>query len=402
MAQNGSTPGPLAGIRVIDLSRVLAGPLCTMNLGDMGAEVIKVEQPGRGDETRGWGPPFAGDESAYFLAVNRNKRSITLNLKDPRGLDLLKTLVRSADVMVENFKVGTLDRWGLTAAWREREAPGLVHCQITGYGSAGPRGGLPGYDFLLQAESGLMSITGAADGAPAKLGVAIVDVCTGLYAAMGILAALNARKRTGRGQTVEATLYATSVAMLINVAANYLISGTPPGRYGNGHPNIVPYRVFDCADGQIAIAVGNDGQFANLAGCLGHREWADDDRFRTNADRVRNRGSVDDMIGAAVATRTVDAVLASLEDAAVPCGPINSVATTLEHAQTRACNMVVDVDHPTAGPIRTLGIPYGFSDTPAAIDRPPPPLGADTDQVLTDIVGLAPATIEAYRRDGVI
>ena len=402
MAQNGSTPGPLAGLRVIDLSRVLAGPLCTMNLGDMGAEVIKVEQPGRGDETHGWGPPFAGDESAYFLAVNRNKRSITLNLKDPRGLDLLKTLVRSADVMVENFKVGTLDRWGLTAAWREREAPGLVHCQITGYGSAGPRGGLPGYDFLLQAESGLMSITGEADGAPAKLGVAIVDVCTGLHAAMAILAALNARKRTGRGQIVEATLYATSVSMLINVAANYLISGTPPGRYGNGHPNIVPYRVFDCADGQIAIAVGNDGQFANLAACLGHREWADDDRFRTNADRVRNRTTVDGLIGAALATRTVDAVLASLEAAVVPCGPINSVATTLEHAQTRACDMVVEVDHPTAGPIRTLGIPYGFSDTPAAIDRPPPPLGADTDQVLSEIVGLAPATIEAYRRDGVI
>lgn len=394
--------GPLAGLRVIDLSRVLAGPLCTMNLGDMGAEVIKVEQPGSGDETRGWGPPFVGGESAYFLSVNRNKLSVTLNLKEPRGLELLKTLLRSADVLVENFKVGTLEGWGITAAWREREAPRLVHCQITGYGDTGPSAGLPGYDFLLQAECGLMSITGAEDGAPAKLGVAIVDVCTGMHAAMGILAALNARARTGRGQKVEATLYATGLSMLINVAANYLATGVAPGRYGNSHPSIAPYRPYACADGQIAVAVGNDMQFARLAACLGQPAWTDDDRFLHNPDRVHNRAILDQLIGDVLAADTLAVWLDRLQGAAVPCSPINTVNAAIEQAQTRAMDMVVELQHPTAGPIRSLGIPYRFSDTAAAIDRPPPVLGADTDQVLTQILGLAPATIDAYRRDGVI
>ncbi|MDE0113134.1 MAG: CoA transferase, partial [Albidovulum sp.] len=252
MTQDSEPLGPLDSVRVIDLSRILAGPFCAMNLGDLGAEVIKVEQPGKGDDTRSWGPPFVGEESAYFLGVNRNKRGITLNLKDPRGLDLLKSLLRSADVVVENFKSGTLEKWGITEEWREREAPRLIHCEITGYGNSGPRGGMPGYDFLMQAESGLMSITGDQDGDPMKLGVAIVDVCTGMYATVAILAALNARERTGRGQKIEATLFATGVSMLVNVASNYLASGKTRGRYGNGHPNIVPYRAFACADGNIA------------------------------------------------------------------------------------------------------------------------------------------------------
>ena len=402
MSSDPAEGGALSGIRVVDLSRILAGPLCTMNLGDLGAEVIKVEQPGRGDDTRGWGPPFAGKESAYFLGVNRNKQGITLNLKDVRGQELLRSLLRSADVLVENFKVGTLEGWGITDAWREREAPQLIHCQITGYGNRGPLAGMPGYDFLLQAESGLMSITGEQQGGPMKLGVAIVDVCTGLYAAMGILAALQARVRTGKGQRVEATLYASSISMLINVASNYLISGRTPGRFGNGHPNIVPYREFDCADGKIALAVGNDTQFVRLAECLGHPEWAVDPRFRRNADRVRNRDTTETMIAAVLGTRKTADWLADFRERAVPCGPLQTVDAALENPQTVACDMVVETDHAEAGPIRTLGIPYNLSDTPVSIRQPSPVLGADTDTVLEAILGMVPEEIDEYRRDGVI
>ncbi len=394
--------GALAGIRVIDLSRVLAGPLCTMNLGDLGAEVIKVELPGRGDDTRGWGPPFAGTESAYFLGVNRNKRGITLNLKEMRGQELLKSLLRSADVLVENFKVGTLEGWGITDAWREREAPRLIHCQITGYGSRGPRAGMPGYDFLLQAESGLMSITGEPEGDPTKLGVAIVDVCTGMYAAIGILAALQARHRTGKGQRVEATLYTSSISMLVNVASNYLISGKTPGRFGNGHPNIVPYRLFDCADGRMALAVGNDAQFARLSACLGHPEWAEDDRFRQNAERVKNREAIDGMIAEILCTRNRADWFARFWSQSIPCGPINAVDAALEDPQTGACDMVVEMEHATAGSIRTLGIPFRLSETPVSVRRAAPALGADTGEVLHGVLGVNSKEIEEYRRDGVI
>ncbi|MCY4542484.1 MAG: CoA transferase [Rhodobacteraceae bacterium] len=399
---NEERTGPLTGIRVIDLSRILAGPLCTMNLGDMGAEIIKVEQPGRGDDTRSWGPPFAATEAAYFLGVNRNKRGMTLNLKDPRGQRLLKSLLRSADVLVENFKPGTLDGWGISREWIASEAPQLVHCEITGYGNSGPRSALPGYDFLMQAESGLMSITGDKDGEPAKLGVAIVDVCTGMYAAMGILAALNSRTRTGVGQKVETSLYSTAISMLINVASNYLISGKSPQRYGNGHPNIVPYRAFACADGSIALAVGNDAQFARLANCLGHPEWAEDSSFQRNEDRVRNREAIDARISASLRLHNVDQLLELFRAKGIPCSPINDVDAAIEDLQTRASNMVVNIEHPTAGPMRMLGIPYIFSETPASIDLPPPPLGADTDHVLGKLLGLDEDTVAAYRREGVV
>ena len=402
MTRGSGQEGPLAGIRVIDLSRILAGPFCAMNLGDMGAEVIKIEQPGKGDDTRGWGPPFVGGESAYFLGVNRNKRGVTLNLKDVRGQELLKALLRTADVVVENFKAGTLDRWGITDAWRAREAPRLVHCAISSYGSSGPRAGMPGYDFLMQAESGLMSITGDSDGEPMKLGVAIVDVCTGMYATMGILAALNARAETGRGQRVDASLYSTGLSMLVNVASNYLISGKAPGRFGNGHPNIVPYRTFSCADGSLALAVGNDAQFARLAECLGHPEWAEDDKFRRNEDRVRNRKAVDAAVGKSLLTGNTSEWFDLLQSRGIPCSPINGVQAALEDPQTRACEMVTSLDHPIAGPIRTLGIPYSFSDTPASIVLPPPALGADTEAVLTRLLGLEPGAIEEYRREGVV
>lgn len=397
-----ASEGALAGIRVIDLTRILAGPFCTMNLGDLGAEIIKIEHPGRGDDTRGWGPPFAGGEAAYFLGINRNKRSVTINLRDERGKDLLRTLLKDADVLIENFKPGTLDRWGFTDQWMAEHAPRVVHCAITGYGAKGPKGGMPGYDFLLQAESGLMSITGEAAGEPAKLGVAIVDLCTGQYAAMCILAALHARGRTGRGQRLDLSLYNTSLSMLINVASNYLIAGTRPGRYGNGHPNIVPYRDYVCGEGEIALAVGNDAQFARFAQILGHPEWADRPRFKTNAARVTNRAEIDGLIIAALSAESAQEWTRVLEAEGIPCSKVNYVDEVLESEQTRANDMVIKMHHPTAGAIRILGIPYTFSDTPAAAQAPPPVLGADTDAVLTELAGLSGDEITALRADEVI
>ena len=288
--------GPMAGTRVIDLTRILAGPLCTMMLGDMGAEIIKVEPPGTGDDTRTWGPPFAAGEAAYFLGANRNKRSITLNMAAPVGQKVLTDLIGKADVLVDNFKLGTLDKWGFTDEWFEQNAPRLVRCSITGYGSSGPKAALPGYDFILQAESGLMSICGEQDGVPTKYGVAIVDVCTGMLACNAILAALNARHRTGKGQKVEVSLYESSLAMLVNVASNVLVSGKGGGRFGNGHPSIVPYTTYKAADAMIALAVGNDNQFARAAEVLGHPEWAKDERFAKNRSRVENRDTIDGLI----------------------------------------------------------------------------------------------------------
>src|SRR3954453_17755134 len=276
---NDDVNGPLAGTRVVDLTRILAGPLCTMMLGDMGAEVIKVEPPDKGDDTRNWGPPFVAGEAAYFLGVNRNKRSLTLNMAVPAGQKILAGLIEKADVLIDNFRIGTLEKWGFTDAWFEQHAPRLVRCSITGYGTSGPKAALPGYDFVLQAESGLMSICGAPGGEPTKYGVAIVDVCTGMLASNSILAALHARQRTGRGQKVEVSLFESSLAMLANVASNYLAGGKDGGRYGNGHASIVPYTTYSAADGMMSIAVGSDAQFAKMSAVLGHPEWAQDPRF---------------------------------------------------------------------------------------------------------------------------
>ena len=390
------------GIRVIDMTRILAGPFCTMNLGDMGAEIIKIEQPGKGDDTRAWGPPFAGSEAAYFLGINRNKKSITLNLKDSRGLEILKSLIRGADVLVENFKVGTLEKWGLTRNWMKENAPQVIHTQITGYGEKGPKAGMPGYDFLLQAESGLMAITGEENGSSMKLGVAIVDVCTGMYAAMSILGALNARARTGKGQKTSITLYDTALSVLVNVASNYLISGEKAGRYGNGHPNIVPYRDFQCGEGEIALAVGNDTQFSKLARLVGHPEWSDDERYQTNPSRVRNRVEVDAMVSKSLSSRSADEWIALFEEEGIPCSVVNSIGDALESEQSKVNNMIEEIVHPTAGLIRMLGIPYRFSDTPAAISVPPPELGADNESVLLKLAGVTADELELLKKDGVI
>ncbi len=397
-----SAQGPMAGTRVVDLTRILAGPLCTMMLGDMGADVIKVEPPGTGDDTRGWGPPFAAGEAAYFLGVNRNKRSLTLNVARPAGQKILASLIAKADVLIDNFKLGTRDKWGFTDAWFEQNAPQVVRCAITGYGSNGPKAAQPGYDFILQAESGLMSICGEPGGGPTKYGVAIVDVCTGMLACSSILAALNARHRTGKGQKVEVSLYETSLAMLVNVASNVLVSGKGGGRFGNGHPSIVPYTTYRAADAMIALAVGNDNQFARTAEVLGHPEWANDPRFKTNRVRVENRITIDGLIGDAFARDNADVWLSKLKAVGVPCGKINSVAAVLADPHTAARNMVETVKHPTVGALKMLGIPFKFSDTAPSVRRAPPTLGQHTDAILATELGLDANAIAQLRRDKVI
>ena len=393
--------GALTGLRVIDLSRVLAGPLCTQTLGDLGADVIKVERPGDGDDTRNWGPPWMGPLSAYFVGVNRNKRSVALNLGRPEGREVLDRLIRSGHVLVENFKRGTLERWGFDNAWFETNAPGMIRCSITGYGSSGPKSEAPGYDFILQAETGLMAITGEADGSPMKLGVAIVDICTGMQATIAILAALEARRRTGVGQRCEINLHDTGLHMLANVAANHLVSGEEPGRYGNGHPNIVPYRTYPAADGDLALAVGNDRQFKVLSDELGHPEWATDPRFATNPERVRNRDRVDRLVGEVILTRPRAEWVETFDRVGIPSGPINRVSEALSSPQTMARDMVLESEHSAFGSLRMLGLPIEMSGTPTSVRIEPPLLGADTESVLLEL-GYALVEIGRMRDAGVV
>jgi succinate---hydroxymethylglutarate CoA-transferase len=394
--------GPLAGLRVIDLTRVLAGPLCTMMLGDMGADVIKIEPPGTGDDTRNWGPPFVEGEAAYFLGVNRNKRSLTLNMAGKAGQEILAKLVKQADVLIDNFKLGTLPKWGFDDAWFEREAPRLVRCSITGYGPTGPKAALPGYDFILQAESGLMSICGAPDGVPTKYGVAIVDVCTGMLAGNAILAAINARHSTGRGQKIDLSLFETSLFMLVNVASNYLVAGRNGGRFGNGHPSIVPYTTYPTADATIAVGIGNETQFAKFTAMLGHPEWAKDTRFATNKDRVANRDALDGMIGQALSGDKAEVWLEKLKGIGIPSGRINSVAQAIDDPQAAARQMVETAEHPVAGALRMLGIPFKFSETPGSVRRAPPVLGQHTDEILQQELGMDAQAVAALRADKVI
>ena len=394
--------GALEGLRVLDLTRILAGPLCTMMLGDMGADVIKVEPPGTGDDTRTWGPPFADKESAYFLGVNRNKRSITLNMGMKPGQDILAKLIAQCDVLVENFKVGTLEKWGFGNDWLQANTPRVIRCSITGYGSTGPKAGLPGYDFILQAESGLMSICGDPQGEPMKYGVAIVDICTGMLACNSILAALEARHRTGKGQHVEVSLFDTSLAMLANVASNHLVSGRDARRFGNGHPNIAPYTAYPVTDGMIAVAVGNDAQFAKFSALLGKPEWATDPRYAKNPERVANRDALDAAVSAALREASAEDWIAKLSASGIPCGRINSVAQALSDPHTAARDMVRTVQHPTAGEVRMPGIPFRFSDTPASVRRAPPTLGQHTEQVLRDVLQLSEKRVDELRAAKVI
>ena len=399
--QSTNTPGALDGVRVLDLTRILAGPLCGMMLGDLGADVIKVEPP-NGDDTRTWGPPFIEGEATYFLGLNRNKRSLALNMAVKSGQAVLAALIKKSDVLIDNFKLGTLAKWGFTDAWFDEHAPKVIRCSITGYGATGPKAAQPGYDFILQAESGLMSITGPVDGTPTKHGVALVDVCTGMLASNAILAALNARHSTGRGQKVEVSLYESSLAMLVNVASNYLMIGKDAGRFGNGHPSIVPYTTFPAVDGMLALAVGNDAQFAKCAAVLGHPEWAQDERFTQNRSRVAHRDLIEGMIADVLKTNVLDAWIAKLQAAGVPCGKINSVKQALDDPQTAARDMIATAEHPKIGALKMLGTPFKLSGTPTSVRRAPPTLSQHADEILKQELGMDDAQIAALRRDKVI
>ncbi|MDZ7703860.1 MAG: CoA transferase [Trueperaceae bacterium] len=366
---------PLAGVRVADFSRVVAGPYCTMLLGDLGADVIKVEQPERGDDTRQWGPPYRAGESAYYLSLNRNKRSLTLDLKHADDFELATQLIRRSDVMIHNFRSGGAEALGLGYPDVKTLNPRLVYAQISGYGARGPEAHKPGYDLLAQALTGLMSITGPADGEPSKVGVAMVDVLAGLNAALGILVALYERQQTGTGRLVETSLFEAGLSSLINVASNYLVGGVMPKRYGNAHPNIVPYQQFWAADAPLVIAVGNDGQFARLVRVLGRPEWASDERFAHNADRVKHRDGLVGAIAAILVTRSREEWLEHLTTAAVPCAPVLNVADVLSHDQTAANTMIRRVPHPALGevPLVANGLKLDGAATP--VYRHPPLLG---------------------------
>ena len=384
-APNDAARGPLAGLRVLDLSRVLAGPLCTMVLGDLGADVIKVERPDSGDDTRQWGPPWAegpgGREAAYYLSVNRNKRSVTADLKSEDGRALVRRLAYQADVLVENFAPGMLEPWGLGFEQISRENPGLVFCSITGYGSDGPQAGRPGYDFAVQARAGWMAITGAPEGEPSKVGVALVDVITGQNAAVAILAALRERDRTGRGQRVETALFDSAVAALANVAQAALVTGAEPRRWGNAHATIVPYQSFHAADRPFAVAVGNDGQWKRLCRAVGAEELGEDPRFATNPLRVEHREALVPLLAVHFRGRSAAEWLALLEEAGVPCAPVQSVGEALADPVLRERGGLWEMTGPGYGRVATVASPLRLSRTPAAMRLPAPALGEHTREV---------------------
>jgi formyl-CoA transferase len=385
----------LDGVRVLDLSRVLAGPYCSMILGDLGADVIKIEAPGLGDDTRHWGPPFAqGGESAYFLCVNRNKRSMTLNLKSDQGLQILKDLIQQSDILIENFRVDTMEKWGLSYEALQLLKPGIIYCTITGYGYTGPYRLLPGYDFIIQAQGGVMSITGPKDGEPYKVGVAIADITAGLFACNAILAALFEHQRSGRGQRIDISLLDSQIAWLANVGSNYLISREQPVRYGNAHPNIVPYQTFKASDGYFALGIGNDSQWRQFCDKAGKKEWAEDIRFRTNANRVENRNDLIPLLDELFGQSKITHWLAILEAIGVPCGPINSIEQLFEDPQVRAREMVINVQHPSAGSIQMVASPLKIPTAPPSVRLPPPILGEHTVQVLRELLGFDDKTVQ--------
>lgn len=376
---------PLDGVFVLDFSRVLAGPYCTMQLADLGARVVKIEQPGRGDDTRAWGPPFVGGESAYFLSVNRNKESLALDLKHERARPILDALLSRADVVVENFRPGTMERLGLGYGDVAARHPRIVYCSISGFGQTGPRRAEAGYDAMMQAEGGLMSITGAPDGPPFRLGVAIGDIATGMFAVQGILAALFAREKTGRGQQVDIAMLDAVTALLTYQASSAFATGATPGRLGNRHPSIAPYDTFAASDGDFVLSVGNDAQFRRLSQVLGRPGLAADPRFTTNGNRVANHEALREELSALLSARTRTDLVQALTAAGVPSGAVRSVTEALGDPQLAARAMIVPLEHLTAGPIRVLGTPLKLSDTPAAVRTPPPALGQHTTAILAEL-----------------
>ncbi|MBP0595003.1 CoA transferase [Paraburkholderia sp. LEh10] len=408
-----SQRGALDGLRVLDLSRVLAGPWAGQLLADLGADVIKVERPGAGDDTRAWGPPWSTDsagnatgESAYYLSANRNKRSITIDLSQPEGQQLIRQLASKADVLIENFKVGGLSQYGLDYASLGDVNPRLVYCSITGFGQTGPYAARAGYDFLMQGMGGLMSLTGRADGTqgegPMKVGVALTDVMTGLYATVAIQAALTHRERTGKGQHIDLALLDVQIACLANQAANFLVGGVVPQRMGNAHPSIVPYQDFPTADGYMIIAVGNDHQFANFCAALGRPEWAGDERFSRNPQRVKHRDELIAMIRSVTVNRDTNEWIAIMEAAGVPCGPINSLDKVFADPHVQSHNMRIEMTHPVTKHAALVANPIRLSESPVQYRQFPPTLGEHTEEVLDDWLDMATSEIEALRAGKII
>lgn len=406
-------PKALAHIRVLDLSRVLAGPWCSQNLADLGADVIKIERPGAGDDTRAWGPPYAKDaegkdtlEAAYYLSANRGKRSLTVDIASAEGQALLRELVAHCDVVLENFKVGHLKRYGLDYDALKAIKPDLVYCSITGFGQDGPYAHRAGYDFLIQGMGGLMSVTGERDdlpgGGPQKAGVALTDLMTGMYATVAVLAALTHRDRSGEGQHIDMALLDTQVAMLANVGSNYLNSGKPPKRWGNAHANIVPYQTFACADGHIIVATGNDGQYQKFVEAGGQPQLGSDPRFATNPLRVQNRDQLVPLLADMVKLKKRDEWIALLEEKGVPCGPINDVGEVFANEQVVAREMAIDLPHPSAGQVKLVRNPIRMSATPATSAMAPPLLGQHTDEVLREVLGRSEDEIAALRDRGIV
>ncbi|MGY8523871.1 CaiB/BaiF CoA transferase family protein [Paracidovorax citrulli] len=405
--------GALSHLRVLDLTRVLAGPWCAQNLADFGADVIKIERPGAGDDTRTWGPPWLRDEqgrdtaeAAYYLAANRNKRSVTCDISTPEGQRLVRELAAQSDVVLENYKVGQLKKYGLDYESLKAVKPDLIYCSVTGFGQTGPYAARPGYDFIIQGMGGFMSLTGERDdlpgGGPQKAGVAISDLMTGQYATIAVLAALAHRDRTGEGQYIDMALLDVQVAMLANMNTNYLASGIAPRRWGNAHPNIVPYQTFQADDGWIIVAVGNDGQFRKFVEAGGRPELSADPRFATNPQRVANRDVLVPILAEMVRPRTRAQWIADLEKAGVPCGPINTLDDVFEDEQVKARGLRVDLPHPSAGEVKLVGSPIRMSATPPQALRHPPLLGEHTEDVLGDMLGYSAQDIQALRDKGIV
>ena len=406
-------PGPLSHIRVLDLSRVLAGPWAAQNLGDLGAEVIKVERPGAGDDTRGWGPPFLKDgagkdtkEAAYYASVNRNKKSITLDLSKPEGQAIAREIAAKSAVLIENYKVGTLKRYGLGYDDLKKSNPGLVYCSVTGFGQDGPYAPRPGYDFIFQGMGGLMSITGERDGQPGagpqKVGIAITDVLTGMYASVAILAALTHRERTGEGQYIDCALLDTIVAFNANQIVSYFCSGRIPIRYGNAHAQVVPYEVFPTADGHIILAIGNDGQFKRFCEIARCPELAEESRFKTNSQRIVHRAELIPLIAEIMRTRSKQEWIEALEAATVPCGPINNMKEVFEDPQVRHRELRVDIPHPAGGTAPVVASPMRLSQTPVEYRIAPPLLGQHNDEIYRGLLGKSEGELAKLKSAGIV
>jgi len=402
MNDTSATELPLTGYRVLDLSRILAGPYCTMILGDQGAEIIKVERPGVGDDTRTWGPPFSGGESAYYVCANRNKKSIVIDLKKIEGLDLVRELAKTSDVFVENFTPGLTKKFGLDYETLHKLNPKLVYASITAYGQDGPYRDRPGYDMVLSAVGGLMYITGEKDGNPCKVGVAITDVLTGTYASGAITSALLWRERSGRGQYLDISLLDVQVSGLANIASNWLVAGKEASRWGTAHESIIPYQVFQTRDRPIALAVANQKLWVNFCKVTGKDEWANDPRFESNPKRVENRDVLLPLVHELFAQKTCDEWMDLLVGAAIPCGPVNNMEHLFADPQVQHRDMIAEVPHPTIGTLRLTGIPIKCSETPGTIRRHPPLLGEHTDEVLTETLGYSAEQIEALKKLGAV